>query len=52
MGCIISIIKKKDKKEELLITNKYCFMCEKEFPCNISYNRHIPQCNTKFSSGT
>ena len=47
MGCILSIYKKRNISEEdnSLLNNYHCFVCNKTFNNNITYNRHIPKCN-------
>lgn len=35
----------KEKKEyNTLITNRYCYQCQRTFISNIEYNKHIPSC--------
>lgn len=47
MGCLFSSFKgdKKDEMDESLINNYRCFICNKTFPTNNEYNKHIPHCN-------
>lgn len=47
MGCIISVCKREKENESnvLLINNYRCFICNKTFPNNNEYNKHIPHCN-------
>ena len=55
MGCLFSIFKlnnsnnnnKNNNNNPLLITNKYCHICNTDFLFN-EYYKHIPECNRRY----
>ena len=48
MGNCSSCFKEKKDYNEYLITDRYCYQCQRTFISNIEYNKHIPTCPKVF----
>ena len=44
MGICSSCCKEKKEYHNTLITDRYCYQCQRTFISNYEYNKHIPNC--------